>query len=140
MSLPINYFAAKPRFFKEREIIPMVKRDIISCDIDKENGFTIIKLVNSTSKSGKIYKLEMQLFTIGSIAASTQIKVNCDCPSFLYQCKSLLNTRDAVYGPTEVTKLPKKFNKPYVCKHLYSALVLLMRLNNVTTINPVRRT
>lgn len=140
MSLPINYFAAKPRFFKDRQIIPMVKRDIVSCNIDEDNKFTLIKLVNKTSKSGKIYTLNIQLFTIGVIAASTQIKVNCDCPSFLYQCKSLLNTRDAVYGPVENVKLPKKFNKPYVCKHLYSALILLMRLNNVTTINPQRRT
>jgi len=136
MSLPINYFAAKPAFFKDRKIVPMVKENIVSCYIDEKNKWTLIEFVNKSSKSGKIYNLEIQLYTTDTIQSITEIKVNCNCASFLYQCKSLLYTRDAVYGPTEITKLPKKYNKPYVCKHLYAALVLLMRLNNVKLIKP----
>ena len=110
-------------------------RNIISCDINIDDTTTLIKLVNNTSLSGSIYNLTIQLFTTDVISASTQIKVNCDCLNFMYQCKSLLHKHDAVYGPVEVTKLPKKINKPFVCKHLYAALILLKQINNVININ-----
>jgi len=134
MSLPISYFLAKPFYFKDREILPMVKNDIISCIPDEENGVTIIKMLKKSSKSDKLYELIIQIDTVDAISSRNLIKVHCECANFKFQCKSLLWKYDSLYGEPDVKQLPKKHSKPYVCKHLYAAILLLNRLNNVQSI------
>lgn len=134
MSLNISYFLPKPLFFKDRDIRPIYKEDISSCVIDDEKGVTIIKFVQRSSKSDKIYDLVIELDTVDTITTQTNVKVHCNCANFKYQCKTLLWHYDALHGDVEDRRLPKKQSKPYVCKHLYSAILLMNKLNNVGAI------
>lgn len=134
MNIPISYFLAKPYYFRNREVLTARKDELLSCVVDEEQKTSLIKLVQKSSKSGKIYTLFIELDTIDTITASTKVKVRCECANFKYQCQTLLWKYDALYGDVEDKRPPKKQSKPYICKHLYAAIVLLLKLNSVNTI------
>jgi len=136
MSLPISYFLAKPLFFKDRTILTLNKNNFISCEIDKVKKITLIKLWQESSEPGKHHTLIFELNTDHEITHNTKIKVHCTCMNFKFQCKTLLWKYDSLYGPVEDERLPKNQTKPYVCKHLYAALMLLLKINTVTSIKP----
>jgi len=132
MSLPISYFLAKPLFFKDKTIYTLNKNNFVSCNIDKD--ITVIQLIQLSSELGKTYTLDFELNTIHEITHNTKMKVHCTCMNFKFQCKTLLWKYDSLYGPVEDDRLPKNQSKPYVCKHLYAAIILLLKMNNVNAI------
>jgi len=134
MSLPISYFLAKPLFFKDKTILTLTKNNIISCDIDQEKKLSLIKMIQKSSELGKYYTLIFELNTDHEITHNTKIKVSCTCMNFKFQCKTLLWKYDSLYGPVDDDRLPKSQTKPYICKHLYAAINLLLKMNNITTI------
>ncbi len=137
MSLSISYFLAKPYYFKDREKLSAVKSDLVSCTVDSENVVSVIKLLQNTSKSGKLYTNFIELDTVDRITTTTRIRVHCDCANFKFQCESLLAQYDSLYGKPEDSRLPKNQTKPYICKHLYASLILITRLNSIKSLNAI---
>jgi len=137
MSLTLSYFLPKPYYFKDRDVRPLFKSDIRSCDIDTDKIVSLAKFGQRSSKSGNIYTMTIELGTIENITSTTNVKVHCTCPNFKFQCASLLWKYEALYGDIEDRRLPKKQTKPFVCKHLYSAILLLNKLNTVSALKQI---
>lgn len=129
--MKIGFFLARPNSYLEKEIPKNIKLINIKSE---NNGNVLTFQVKSLTKPNKNYQSIIWLGTDDLINPTTNVKFNCQCQSFLYQYNVILSQHNALYGKAVSSKIPKKNQKIFICKHLFGCLIYLMKNKSINNL------
>jgi hypothetical protein len=129
---PMLKLLARPFNVKDRERISYQNIKIIDCQ-ETDNKYLITVNIIS-SKSNTIYNGKIFIDTKDTITVNTPVEVVCNCPSFKYQFETLLGLNNFLYGNMSTDKIPKKKQTIFACKHIETALNLILKLSTITAV------
>jgi hypothetical protein len=129
--MKLKNFTALPKFFVSKKLPNIHTIKLLSIDIIDNNKLLNFLVPSSNLKTN--YTSSILIDTENQINGNIECKFNCTCDSFKYEYSAMLNTHDSLIDKIINLKIPKH-PKLFVCKHLFVAIQILFKHNNISNL------